>query len=75
MQILISNYEIPANYHSRDMQPPAGALPKNTPLTDFLKVKSIPARTNIHYKNNGGSILRWKACHGAKLHLPCSATD
>jgi xylan 1,4-beta-xylosidase len=54
VQILISNYEIPANYHPRDMQPPEGALPRNTHVTDFPQVKSLPARTNIHYKNNYG---------------------
>jgi xylan 1,4-beta-xylosidase len=57
VQIMISNYEIPANYHPRDMQPPEGALPKNTPVTDFPKVGSLLARTNIHYKNNRGFHL------------------
>jgi xylan 1,4-beta-xylosidase len=57
VQIMISNYEIPANYHPRDMQPPEGALPKNTPVTDFPQVKSLPARANVHYKNNRGFHL------------------
>ena len=58
VQIMISNYEIPANYHPREMRPPEGALPKNTPVTDFPKVKSLPARSNIDYKNNRGFRLR-----------------
>jgi hypothetical protein len=57
VQILISNYEIPVNNHPRDMQPPRGALPKNTAVTDFPKVKSLPPRTDIQYKNNRGFHL------------------
>jgi len=55
VQILISNYEIPANHHPRDMQPPEGALPKHMP--EFPQMKSLPARTNIHYKDNSGFHL------------------
>jgi xylan 1,4-beta-xylosidase len=55
VQILISNYEIPVNYHPRAMQPPEGALPKNMP--EFPQTKSLPARTNIHYKDNRGFHL------------------
>jgi len=55
VQILISNYEIPANHHPRDMPPPEGALPKNMP--EFPQMKSLPARTNIHYKDNRGFHL------------------
>ena len=39
------------------MHPPEGALPKNTVVTDFPKVKSLPPRTNIQYKNNRGFHL------------------
>ena len=56
VQILISNYEIPA-YHPRDMHPPKGALPKNTAVTDFPRVKSLPPRTDIRVKNNRGFHL------------------
>lgn len=57
VQILISNYEIPANYQPRPMLPPQGAFPKNMPIPDFSKLKSLPPRTDIHYKANRGFHL------------------
>jgi len=57
VQILISNYEVPANYQPRPMLPPEGAAPKNVPMPDFSKMKSLPPRKDIHYQDNRGFHL------------------
>jgi hypothetical protein len=57
VQILISNYEIPANYKLRPMNAPENAVPKNIFVPDFSKFKSLPARKAIHYENNRGYHL------------------
>ena len=57
IQILISNYEIPANYKPRPMSAPANAVPKDVPIPDFSKFRFLPPRRDIHYENNRGYHL------------------
>ena len=57
VQVLISNYEIPANYQPRPMQPPEHATPENVPIPDFSKLRSLSPRNDIHYANNRGFHL------------------
>jgi xylan 1,4-beta-xylosidase len=57
VQVLISNYEIPANYQPPPMEPPAGSAPEGVPLPDFSKLKFLPRRTDIHYQKNQGYAL------------------
>ena len=58
VQILVSNYEIPANYQPHIMQPPPDFL-KGISVPDFSKLKRLPAR-KIDYKNNAGYDLTVK---------------
>jgi xylan 1,4-beta-xylosidase len=57
VQIFISNYAIPAGYqpHSFGMPPEIQQL--GPPLPDFSKVKFLPSRTDIVYRNNSGYNL------------------
>jgi len=57
VQILISNYEIPASLHPRPMTAPLAAWPKNMSVPDFSKLKSLPPRKDIRYENNHGYHL------------------
>jgi hypothetical protein len=57
VQILISNYEIPANYKPRPMNVPVGSMPKGMPMPDFSKMRSLPPRPNIQYQQNRGYHL------------------
>jgi xylan 1,4-beta-xylosidase len=57
VQVLISNYEIPANYKPRAMNVPEGSMPKGMPMPDFSKMRSLPARTNIRYQQSRGYHL------------------
>jgi xylan 1,4-beta-xylosidase len=56
IQILISNYAIPAGFKPHTMQIPPEVL-KAAPQTDFSKVKFLPPRTDILYRNNAGYDL------------------
>lgn len=58
VQILISNYEIPADYKPHVMQPPPDFF-KGVTIPDFSKLKFPPAR-KIEYKDNGGYNLTVK---------------
>lgn len=58
VQILISNYEIPANYQPHIMQPPPDFL-KGASIPDFSKLKHLPRR-KIDYKDNAGYDLTVK---------------
>ena len=58
VQVLISNYEIPANYQPHIMQPPPDFL-KGTSIVDFSKLKRLPSR-KINYQNNAGYDLTIK---------------
>jgi hypothetical protein len=57
VQVLISNYEIPANFQPPPMKEPEGSDPKNMPMPDFSKMKSLPPRKDIKYHDNGGYEL------------------
>jgi len=54
VQILISNYAIPAGYKPHEVQMPP-ALAKSGPAPpDFSKVKFLPVRKDIVYRDNAG---------------------
>ncbi|HEX3354745.1 MAG TPA: hypothetical protein VHS34_18140 [Terriglobales bacterium] len=57
VQVLISNYEIPANFQPPPMQPPADSAPKTLPPPDFSKMKFLPPRKDIEYRDNRGYTL------------------
>jgi hypothetical protein len=57
VQVLISNYEIPANFQPPLMKEPEGSAPKNMPMPDFSKMKFLPPRKDIKYHDNGGYQL------------------
>ena len=56
VQILISNYAIPARASLHTMQMPPEVL-KALPPTDFSKFKFLPLRTDIVYRDNAGYNL------------------
>lgn len=57
VQVLISNYEIPHNYKP-DLMPMPAELQKAAPPTpDMSKVKFLPLRTDIIYRDNRGYKL------------------
>ncbi len=58
VQILISNYQVPAHYQPRIMMPPEGSFPKNGPALDFTKIPTLPARNNLYYADNQGFHLQ-----------------
>jgi hypothetical protein len=57
VQVLISNYEIPADYKAPEMEAPAGSAPANMPMPDFSKIKALSPRKDIRYRNNRGYEL------------------
>jgi hypothetical protein len=57
VQILISNYAIPAGFKPRIMQMPAELVKASPPMPDFSKVKFLPPRTDIVYRDNAGYNL------------------
>jgi xylan 1,4-beta-xylosidase len=67
IQILISNYAIPSDFHSIKMELPADVA-KWAPLPDFSKFKFLPRRTDIVYRKNGGYDLTIN-------HLPWGKTS
>jgi xylan 1,4-beta-xylosidase len=54
--ILISNYEIPRQRHA--MEVPPEVLKTLPPSLDFSKIKFLPQRTGIVYRDNAGYNLR-----------------
>ena len=56
VQILISNYAIPAGFKAVDMPLPADVA-KSAPVPDFSKFKFLPKRTDIVYRANAGYNL------------------
>jgi hypothetical protein len=56
VQILISNYAIPAGFKALDMPLPADVA-KSAPVPDFSKFKFLPQRTDILYRSNAGYNL------------------
>ncbi|HEY0702135.1 MAG TPA: hypothetical protein VGD60_05150 [Candidatus Acidoferrales bacterium] len=55
IQILVSNYAIPASFKPRMMQLPADVIASGVP--DFSKMKLLAPRTDIVYKDNAGYNL------------------
>lgn len=60
VQILISNYAIPANYKPDLMPMPPELQKTSPPMPDMSKVKFLPPRTGIVYRNNSGYNLAIK---------------
>jgi xylan 1,4-beta-xylosidase len=57
VQILISNYAIPAGFKQHILQMPPDLLKAGPGLPDFSKLKFLPPRTDIVYRNNAGYDL------------------
>jgi hypothetical protein len=57
VQILISNYAIPASFKPNIMQIPPEALKALPALPDSSKLKCLPLRTDIVYRDNAGYNL------------------
>jgi hypothetical protein len=57
VQILLSNYAIPADYKPDLMPMPADLQKASPPMPDFSKVKFLPLRTGIQYHDNLGYNL------------------
>ncbi len=57
VQIIISNYAIPAGSKLNPMQIPPEVAKALPPQLDFSKVKSLPHRTDIAYRDNAGYTL------------------
>jgi xylan 1,4-beta-xylosidase len=60
VQILISNYAIPANYKPDLMPMPPELQKTSPPMPDMSKVKFLPARHDIIYRDNAGYNLEIK---------------
>lgn len=60
VQVLISNYEIPANYKPDLMPMPPELQKAAPPMPDMSKVKFLPLRTHIVYRDNAGYNLAIK---------------
>jgi xylan 1,4-beta-xylosidase len=56
VQILISNYAIPAGFKAIELSMPADVA-KSAPIPDFSKFKFLPKRTDIVYRDNAGYHL------------------
>jgi xylan 1,4-beta-xylosidase len=57
VQILISNYAIPAGFKPHIMQMPPEALKASPPQPDASKLKLLPPRADIVYRDNAGYNL------------------
>ena len=57
VQVLISNYEIPKDYKPDLMPMPPELRKAAPPMPDMSKVKFLPLRTGIVYRDNGGYNL------------------
>jgi xylan 1,4-beta-xylosidase len=57
VQILLSNYAIPADYKPDLMPMPPELQKASPPMPDTSKVKSLPLRTDIVYRDNAGYNL------------------
>jgi xylan 1,4-beta-xylosidase len=56
VQVLISNYAIPAGFKPTEMKMPADVA-KSAPVPDFSKFKFLPKREDIVYRDNAGYNL------------------
>ncbi len=57
VQIVISNYAIPAGFKPNIMEMPPELVKASPPQPDFSKVKMLPPRTDIVYRDNAGYDL------------------
>ncbi len=57
VQVLISNYAIPAGFKPEMMRMPPDLLKELPSLPDFSKFKLLPPRTDIVYRDNAGYNL------------------
>jgi hypothetical protein len=57
VQILISNYSIPAGFKPHMLQMPPESIKAGPPLPDFSKIKFLPPRADIVYRDNAGYRL------------------
>jgi xylan 1,4-beta-xylosidase len=57
VQVLLSNYAIPANYKPDLMPMPPELQKASPPMPDMSKVKFLPLRTDIVYRDNAGYNL------------------
>jgi hypothetical protein len=57
VQVLISNYEIPADYKAPPMEAPAGSIPANLPKPDLSEIKALSPRRYPQYRDNRGYEL------------------
>lgn len=57
VQVLISNYEIPAHGHQMQIPPDVMQQMQSEGGTDFSKIKPLPKRTGIQYQSNRGYKL------------------
>ena len=57
VEVFISNYAIPAGYKPHTFGMPSELQKMGRPLPDFSKVKFLPPRTDIVYRNNAGYNL------------------
>jgi len=57
VQILISNYAIPSGFKPEIMQIPADVKKALPPWLDFSKMRFLPRRTDIVYRDNAGYSL------------------
>ncbi|MGA8442495.1 MAG: hypothetical protein WB762_10520 [Candidatus Sulfotelmatobacter sp.] len=57
LQVLLSNYAIPANYKPDLMPMPLELQKASPPMPDMAKVKFLPLRTDIVYRDNAGYNL------------------
>jgi hypothetical protein len=57
IQILISNYAIPQGYQPHKLEMPPELLKSAVGMPDFSKIKPLPLRTDIVYRNNAGYNL------------------
>jgi xylan 1,4-beta-xylosidase len=57
VQIIISNYARPPGFQPHIMKMPADVLKTLPPAFDFSKLKSLPRRTDIAYRDNAGYNL------------------
>ena len=57
VQVFISNDAIPASYKPHTFGMPSELQKMGRPLPDFARVKFLPPRTDIVYRNNAGYNL------------------
>lgn len=57
VQVLISNYSIPAGFKPHMLQVPPESIKAGPLLPDFSKLKFLPPRANVIYRDNAGYRL------------------